>query len=69
MSHRVTSSEQANSDLVSGLCILGIFVTGVASLFVALIAVLNDLDITGAGLALLAAATAFGLLANALLRT
>lgn len=61
--------DQTRGERVSGLCILGSLVTGGAGWFVALIALVNELDASGAGLALLASAMAFGLLANALFRT
>jgi len=52
-----------------GLAALGCLVTGAASLFLGLAAVLDKNYFTAGALCLLASAFAFGLLANALFRT
>jgi hypothetical protein len=54
-------------NILTGFSIIVSLVTGIASLVVAIFALINA-DRTGAGIALVAAALAFGLLLNALLR-
>ena len=52
----------------SGLSAMGGIVTGVTGVLVAVLAVVNANDYTGAGISLLASGVAFGLLVNALNR-
>lgn len=54
-------------DTVLGLAVVGGLATGVAGLLAALIAFVND-DMVGMGVCLGAAALAFGLVVNAVLR-
>jgi len=61
------SDEHKRQDTLVGLAILGSGITGVASLIVGFIS-LSDGDLIAVGVCLIAAALAFGLLANALLR-
>ncbi len=56
------------AEAVAGCGIIGLLLTGGASLFVALLAFFNDYNYGETALALIAAALAFGLLANALFR-
>ncbi len=58
---------KATSAIVA-LSILGAAAVGVFGFFAAILALFNDFDYVGTGLLLLAAAVAFGLLTNALLR-
>ncbi|MCH7587858.1 MAG: hypothetical protein IIC78_07470 [Chloroflexi bacterium] len=51
-----------------GLSVLGAAAVGVLGFFAAILALLNETDYVGMGLLLLAAAVAFGLLTNALVR-
>ena len=60
------SDERKKQDTLVGLVILGSGITGVASLIVGLVS-LFDGDLIAVGVCLIAAALAFGLLANALL--
>lgn len=53
---------------IAGYSVIGSFAVGIAALFFALLAVLNEYDYIGAGLCLLAAATAFGHVMNAVYR-
>lgn len=58
---------EKRANILTGFSIIVSLVTGIASLVVAIFALINA-DWTGAGIALVAAALAFGLLLNALLR-
>lgn len=58
---------EKRANILTGFSIIVSLVTGIASLVVAILALINA-DWTGAGIALVAAALAFGLLLNALLR-
>lgn len=60
------SDERKRQDTLVGLAILGSGITGVASLIVGLVSLLDG-DLIAVGVCLIAAALAFGLLANALL--
>ena len=60
------SDERKKQDTLVGLAVLGSGITGVASLIVGLVS-LFDGDLIAVGVCLIAAALAFGLLANALL--
>jgi hypothetical protein len=60
------SDERKRQDTLIGLTIMGSSITGVASLIVGLFS-LFDGDLIAVGVCLIAAALAFGLLANALL--
>ena len=67
------TADDKNSGLKSastivGLSVLGATAVGVLGFFAAILALFNETDYVGMGLSLLAAAFAFGLLANALLR-
>ncbi len=53
---------------VIGLGVVGAVVVGVAGLIAAVVAAIGYADFLGAGLCLLAAAVAFGLLTNAIFR-
>lgn len=52
----------------AGLSVLGGFIVGVVAFLAGVLAVLNEFDYIGAGLCFLAAALAFGLLANSFFR-
>ena len=62
------SDKSNRPEALVGWAVTGAMLTGLLAWFVAFFAVVNDYDWTAAGLALLAAALAFGLIANALLR-
>lgn len=67
------AADNKNSGLKSasalvGLSVLGATAVGVLGFFAAILALFNEYDYVGVGLSLLAAAMAFGLLTNALLR-
>ena len=52
----------------AGLSVIGGFVVGIIAVLAGLLAVFNEFDYIGAGLCFLAAALAFGYLANAMFR-
>lgn len=60
------SDERKKQDTLVGLAVLGSGITGVASLIVGLVSFFDG-EFIAAGVCLIAAALAFGLLANALL--
>jgi hypothetical protein len=62
------TSKSSQGSTVAGFSVIGAFVAGIAALVCALLAVVNEYDYIGAGLCLLAAATAFGHVMNALYR-
>ena len=62
------SEKTTQASIMAGYGVIGLFVVGIAALVVALLAVVNEADFIGAGLCLLAAATAFGHLVNAVFR-
>jgi hypothetical protein len=62
------NAKPSRAEALVGLCGIGALTTGYGSLLVALAALL-DVNYSGAGLAMLAAAFAFGLLANSLFRS
>lgn len=66
MTHNDNLPERSRAESVAGLGTIGALVTGGLGWVVALAAFLDGPNYTGAGLALLAAAVAFGLLANAI---
>ena len=57
-----------SSSCIAGLAIILAMFTGVAALFVALLALFNDFNWMATGMSLLAAALSFGLVANAVFR-
>jgi hypothetical protein len=59
----MTKSSLASA--IVGYSVIGVFIVGIAAVFFALLAVFNEYDYIGAGLCLLAAATAFGHVVNA----
>jgi hypothetical protein len=61
------NQQKDHASVLAGSTVLGAYVTGVAGLVMAVIAVLSA-DFVGAGVALAASALAFGLLANAFFR-
>lgn len=69
MADQEHTPEPSRAVVIAGICSIGALVTGCAGLLVALVALLDGLNYIGAGLALLAAAVAFGMLANALFRS
>ncbi len=60
------NSKANKYEMVLGISVIAGLVTGIASLLVSIFAFFNS-DWTGAGICLVAAAIAFGLLVNALL--
>ena len=62
------NNNQNSPSIIAGLAIILGLVTGLAALLVAFFAVVNDFNWLAAGLSLGAAALAFGLVANAILR-
>ena len=60
--------DEKRSPVWAGLSVLGGFVIGIIALLAGILAVFNEYDYIGAGLCFLAAALAFGMLANALFR-
>lgn len=69
MAQSKKASGSSRAESIAGICTFGALVTGCAGLLVALVALLNGLNYSEAGLALLAAAVAFGMLANAIFRS
>ena len=67
MSDQSMGDPQAGSTF-SGLSAIGGIVSGILGILVAILAIVNASDYIGAGISLLAAGVAFGLLANALNR-
>ena len=63
----LSTPEKTKAETVAGIAVLLAFVTGVAGVVVAVFAFF-DANWVGAGLGLVAAALAFGLVANAVLR-
>jgi hypothetical protein len=62
------NNNQNNPSIIAGLAIILGMVTGLAAMIVALFAVINDCNWLAGGLSLGAAALAFGLVGNAILR-
>jgi hypothetical protein len=62
------NNNQNSPSIIAGLAIILSMVTGLAAMIVALFAVINDFNWLAGGLSLGAAALAFGLVANAILR-
>lgn len=60
--------QKNNPSMWAGLSVISGFIVGFLALIAAILAVLNEYDYIGAGLCFLAAALAFGFLANATLR-
>ena len=60
--------DEKRSPVWAGLSVFGGFVIGIIALLAGILAVFNEYDYIGAGLCFLAAALAFGMLANALFR-
>ena len=69
MTQPENSPKSLRAESIAGMCSIGALVTGCAGLLVALAAFLDGLNYTGTGLALLAAAVAFGMLANVIFRS
>ena len=63
----LSKPEEAKAETVAGIAVLLAFVTGIGGVTVGVFAFL-DANWVGAGLGLVAAALAFGLVANAVLR-
>lgn len=57
-----------SASAIVALSVLGATAVGILAFFAAILALFNEFDYVGMGLSLLAAAVAFGLLTNALLR-
>lgn len=57
-----------SASTLAGYSVMGAFVVAILAVFFAVLAVFNEYDYIGAGLCLLAAATAFGHVMNAVYR-
>jgi hypothetical protein len=62
------TGKTSQASTIAGFSVIGAFVVGIAAGFFALLAVFNEYDYIGAGLCLLAAATAFGHVMNTVYR-
>ena len=58
--------ETKSNPVWAGLSVIGGFIVGVVAFLAGLLAVINEFNYIGAGLCFLAAALAFGLLANSI---
>ncbi|UCD41834.1 MAG: hypothetical protein JSV69_14920 [Chloroflexota bacterium] len=58
--------ETKSNPVWAGLSVIGGFIVGVVAFLAGLLAVVNEYNYVGAGLCFLAAALAFGLLANSM---
>lgn len=58
--------ETKSNPVWAGLSVIGGFIVGVVAFLAGLLAVVNEYNYVGAGLCFLAAALAFGLLANSI---